>query len=117
MYWQSACSAGVTAFALQHATASQQSHAMSVSKVAVTEAVVVRVHAAMPEQAPPLQPVKRELLSGIAVSVTWLPTGHVFVQAPGHAMPLGFDVTSPVPVPAVCTDTENAAMQALPLQT
>jgi hypothetical protein len=43
--------------------------------VTVTAAVTVTVQEPVPEQLPPLQPVKVEPVAGVAVSVTAVPLG------------------------------------------
>ena len=55
----------------------------------------------LPVQAP-LQPVKLELLAGVAVRVTDVPLTKLALHAPALAVqvtPTGLDVTVPVPVP------------------
>src|SRR5690242_6551906 len=61
------------------------------------------VHGAVPLQPPPSQPPKIELASGVAVSVTDVPTGYASKQSAPQSMPAGADVTVPPPLPAVTT--------------
>jgi hypothetical protein len=82
-------------------------------KVAVTgtaDVPIVKVHGAVPEQPPPLQPANTDAEDeGVAVSVTDVPVLiGVLVQAPGQAIPPTVLVTEPVPVPATVTSTANA---------
>jgi len=72
--------------------------------VAVTDAaaLIVTVHAPVPEQAP-LQPANVDPASGVAVSETEVPVLKLAVQVPGQVMPVGLLVTVPVPAPAVIT--------------
>src|SRR5437867_12143638 len=72
-------------------------------KVAATAvvAVSVSVQGPVPEQAPPLQPVKTDPAAGVAVMVTTLPSAKVDEQTTGHPMPGGLVVTVPEPVPDV----------------
>ena len=73
-------------------------------KVAVTEGVVLFAiateHVPVPEQPPPLQPVKVELVAGVAVSVTVDPAANPTVHVLPQLMPLGELVIVPTPVPA-----------------
>jgi hypothetical protein len=69
--------------------------------VAVTDlaASIVTVQAPVPLQAP-VQPVKVEAASGVAVRITSVAPSKVAVQVKPQAIPTGVDVTSPSPVPA-----------------
>lgn len=58
--------------------------------------------ALVPEHAPP-QPLKTDPVAGDAVSVTLRPNGKSSVQSAPQLMPLGVDVTVPVPLPARAT--------------
>jgi len=70
-------------------------------KVAVTVVAAFRVteHVAVPEQPPPLQPVKIEPLAGVAVSVTTVPVSNEAEQVAPQSIPGGSEVTVPVLVP------------------
>src|SRR5438445_266287 len=74
-------------------------------KVAVTvvAAEIVAVQAPVPEQPPPLQPLKIEPAAGAAVSVTVLPLAKLAVHVAPQSMPAGELVTVPLPVPAGVT--------------
>ncbi len=71
-----------------------------VKKFATTlvSAVGVRVHGAVPLQAP-LQPVKVEREFGVAVSVTGAPDGTEIGPQMAQEIPSGETVISPIPVP------------------
>ena len=60
--------------------------------------VIETVHVPVPVQAP-VQPVKVEPVSGVAVSVTDVPCAYVPEQVVPHEIPDGEDDTTPVPVP------------------
>ena len=66
--------------------------------VAVCAAFIVTVHVPVPVHAPD-QPVKVELVSGDAVSVTEAPEAYEAEQLAPQLIPDGEDVTVPVPVP------------------
>src|SRR5207245_2717860 len=94
------------------------------SKVAVTAVgpEIVTVQAAVPEQPPPLQPLKIDPESGVAVSVTAVPLVMFVVQFVPHAMPAGVLVTVPLPVPALVTvraevGTSKVAVTAVAAET
>src|SRR3989441_2703522 len=74
-------------------------------RVAVTvvagETVTTQVR--VPEQPPPVQPVKVEPAAGVAVSVTAVPLAKLAVQVAPQVMPAGELVTVPLPVPAGVT--------------
>jgi hypothetical protein len=76
--------------------------------VAVTEreAVIDTVQLPVPLQAP-LQPANVEPLAGAAVSVTDVPLEKFVVHVEPQLMPLGLDVTVPLPVPARVTLNAN----------
>src|SRR5436309_2657833 len=75
------------------------------AKVAVTVVAALRVtvQAPVPEQPPPLQPVKVEPAAGAAVSVTAVPLVKLAAQVAPQVIPAGLLVTVPVPVPALET--------------
>ncbi len=75
------------------------------AKVAVTElaALTVTVQVAVPEQPPPLQPVKVEPATGAAVKVTAVPLANDAEQVVPQLIPAGALVTVPVPAPALVT--------------
>src|SRR2546428_2454428 len=79
------------------------------AKVAVTvvAAESVIVHVPVPEQPPPLQPVKAEPLAGLAVRVTTVPLAKLAVHVAPQVMPDGALVTVPEPVPAAVTVSAN----------
>ena len=52
----------------------------------------------------PLQPVKVDPVAAVAVSVTLVPAVTVVLQVLPQVMPLGLEVTVPVPVPLLVTD-------------
>src|SRR2546422_8375468 len=58
---------------------------------------------AVPEQPPPVQPVKVEPAAGVAVSVTAVPLAKLAVHVAPQVMPAGALVTVPLPVPALLT--------------
>src|SRR5213076_214342 len=74
-------------------------------KVAVTVVAAERVtvQAPVPEQLPPLQPVKVEPAAGVAVSVTAVPLVKLAEQVAPQLMPAGELVTVPLPVPTSLT--------------
>ena len=74
-------------------------------KVAVTvvAAETVTTHDPVPEQPPPLQPLKVEPAAGAAVSVTAVPLVKLAAQVAPQVMPAGLLVTVPAPVPALET--------------
>src|SRR5437773_7101489 len=74
-------------------------------KVAVTVVAAFRVteQVPVPEQPPPLQPAKVEPLADVAVSVTKVPLSNVAEQVAPQLIPAGFEVTAPLPVPALLT--------------
>ena len=74
-------------------------------KVAVTAVAALRVtvQVPVPEQPPPVQPVKREPAAGVAVSVTAVPLVKLAEQVAPQVIPAGALVTVPLPVPAGVT--------------
>ena len=79
------------------------------AKVAVTvvAAESVIVHVPVPEQPPPLQPVKVEPATGVAVNVTAVPLAKLAEQVAPQLIPTGALVTVPLPVPALLTVSVN----------
>src|SRR5437870_1208879 len=75
------------------------------AKVAVTVVAALRVtvQVPLPEQPPPLQPLKVEPAVGVAVSVTAVPLVKLAEQVAPQVMPAGRLVTVPLPVPALLT--------------
>ncbi len=73
-------------------------------KVAVTVAFWVSVQGPVPTQSP-LHPAKTDPKSGAAVRFTVLPCGNCPLHAVRQSIPAGFDVTVPVPAPALWTVT------------
>src|SRR2546422_4340907 len=75
------------------------------AKVAVTvvAAPSVTVQVPVPEQLPPLQPVKVEPAAGAAVKVTAGPLAYVAAQVAPQAMPAGALVAVPAPAPPFLT--------------
>src|SRR5881396_1313528 len=75
------------------------------TKPAVTEAaaLIVTMQVPVPEQPPPLQPVKVELASGVAVKVTAVPLANGAEHVAPQAMPAGLLATVPAPAPALVT--------------
>src|SRR5439155_1548832 len=71
--------------------------------VTVVAAERVTVQAPVPEQLPPLQPVKVEPAAGVAVSVTAVPLEKLAEQVAPQLIPAGELVTVPLPVPALLT--------------
>src|SRR5207249_10883186 len=74
-------------------------------KVAVTvvPAETVTTHVPVPEQPPPLQPLKVEPAAGVAVSVTAVPLVKLAEQVVPQVIPTGVLVIVPLAVPAVVT--------------
>ena len=56
----------------------------------------VTVHGPVPEQPPPLQPVKIEPAAGVAVSVTTVPLANGAEHVAPQAIPVGALVTVPL---------------------
>ncbi len=73
--------------------------------MAVTEvaALIVTVQVLLPEQPPPLQPLKLEPAAGAAVSVTEVPLANAEEQVAPQETPAGALVTVPLPAPALLT--------------
>ena len=70
-------------------------------------AFVVTMQVPVPEQPPPLQPVKVEPASGVAVRVTAVPTVNEAEQAAPQEIPEGALLTVPPPVPVLVTLRAN----------
>src|SRR5262245_45133655 len=75
------------------------------ANVAVTVVLVVKVMAQgpVPVQAP-LHPPKTEPAAGAALRVTGVPAANGSVQSAPQSMPVGLDVTVPLPAPALATE-------------
>src|SRR5213592_1882433 len=75
-------------------------------KIAVTfrAPLIVTVHIASDTESQPVQPVKFESAPAAAVSVTCEPPTNDAEHVGAHAMPVGFDVTVPLPSPWRITD-------------
>ena len=73
--------------------------------VAVTDrsALIVTMQVPVPEQPPPLQPVKVEPAAGVAVRVTTVPSVKDAAQVAPQLIPAGELVTDPQPCPAFVT--------------
>src|SRR5437667_6387822 len=71
--------------------------------VTVVAAESVTVQAPVPEQPPPLQPLKVEPAAGAAVRVTAVPLAKLAAQVAPQVIPAGELVTVPLPVPALLT--------------
>ena len=68
--------------------------------VIVPLVLIAKVHVMLvPEHSPPLQPANALPALGAAVSVTLVPFAKVAAHVPPQLMPVGLDVTVPVPVP------------------
>ena len=84
-------------------------------KVAITFAVpdgTVSKHVLLVELMHPVQPPNVLLLSGVAVSVTVLPTVNCAPQiVPGQLIPAGMLVTMPLPDPAGVTITTACVVE------
>ena len=75
------------------------------SNVAVTEcaASIVTMQVPVPVQPDPVQPVKSEPTSAVAVSVTTAPSPKASEHVAPQSIPAGLEVTEPVPVPVFDT--------------
>ena len=75
------------------------------SNVAVTEcaASIVTMQVPVPVQPDPVQPVKSEPTSAVAVSVTTAPSPKALEHVAPQSIPAGLEVTEPVPVPVFDT--------------
>ena len=65
----------------------------------VVSAPSATVHGLVPEQPPPLQPVKVKPAAGVAVSTTAVPLANEAEHVAPQAIPLGALVTVPLPAP------------------
>jgi len=72
---------------------------------------MVTVQVPVPEQPPPLQPLKVEPAAGVAVSVTTVPLAKPAEQVALQLIPAGLLVTVPVPVPAGVTVSTRAGVK------
>ena len=66
-------------------------------------ALSVTVQVPVPEQPPPLQPLKVEPAAGAAVRVTAVPLEYATAQVAPQEMPVGLLVTVPIPAPILLT--------------
>src|SRR6266403_5304106 len=75
------------------------------AKVAVTDCapLIVTVQVPVPEQPPPLQPVKVDPAAGVAVSVTMVPLANEPEHVVPHEIPAGALVMVPLPAPVLLT--------------
>jgi hypothetical protein len=76
--------------------------------VTVFAEVMGTVHGPLPEQAP-LQPANAHPAAGVAVSVTMVSLVNEAWQVVPQSMPVGTEVTVPLPVPARLTLSEKGA--------
>ena len=78
-------------------------------KVAVTvcSADIVTVQVPVPEQPPPLQPLKVLPTAGVAVSITLLFEVKFFAQTVPQSIPVGLLITVPTPLPVLITLKEK----------
>jgi hypothetical protein len=74
--------------------------------VTVLAAFMATVHEPVPVQAP-LHPAKADPAVGVAVSVTELFAAKFAEHVPPQSMPVGEEVTVPLPVPALVTAREK----------
>src|SRR5690349_21762771 len=81
----------------------------AVTNVAVTAAVVESVHAPVPVQPPPFHPENTDPAAGVAVRVSVVPGPNWELQVEPQVMPVGDEVTKPVPVPPLSTVTVKEA--------
>src|SRR5260370_20846514 len=75
--------------------------------VTVVAALRVTVQAPVPEQPPPLQPLKVEPVAGVAVSVTAVPLAKAAEHVVPQGIAAGLLVTVPAPAPAGETVSGN----------
>src|SRR5439155_123308 len=71
--------------------------------VTVVAALSVTVQVPVPEQPPPLQPLKIEPAAGAAVRVTGVPVANAVEHVAPQEIPAGLLVTVPVPAPVLLT--------------
>src|SRR5207249_5454143 len=81
--------------------------------VTVVAAETVTVQGPVPVHPAPVQPVKAEPATGVAVSVTTIPIGKPKEHRPGQVIPAGVLVTVPVPAPAIVTKMGGVAEPAV----
>jgi hypothetical protein len=74
--------------------------------VTVRAVVIDTAHVGVDPEHAPLHSVKVEPVLAVAVSVTSLPSGNMAAQAAVHEMPVGLEVTEPLPAP-VSGDREH----------
>ena len=82
------------------------------SNVAVQPTAADIVTVPLAQSASPVQPAKVDVASGVAVSVTDVPTEYGSLQSPGHVIPAGLEVTVPDPVPAIVTASVFGGMRS-----
>ena len=75
--------------------------------VTVVAPLSVTVQVPVPEQPPPLQPVKVEPAVGAAVNVTAVPLANAAEHVGPQVIPVGLLVTVPVPAPVLVTVSVN----------
>jgi hypothetical protein len=82
---------------------------VQVVKVAVTllSAFITREQEVPVPLHAPLQPEKVEPAAGVAASVTLVPPAKGALQAVPQLIPLGTEVTVPLPLPGLLMDSEN----------
>jgi hypothetical protein len=66
-------------------------------------AAIATVHAPVPLHPAPLHPEKLEPAVGVAVNVTDVPWLNVALHVGPQSMPVGSELTTPLPVPALVT--------------
>ena len=71
----------------------------------MTRLVAVTVQVPVPLQPPPIQPVKTDLVAALADKVTSADGGNSWEQTVPQVIPAGLDVTFPLPVPLLATET------------
>jgi hypothetical protein len=75
--------------------------------VTVVAAAIETTHVPVPVQPPPLHPAKTEPPDAVAVSVTLVPKPYACEQSRPQSMPVGADLTVPVPAPAFAIASVN----------
>jgi hypothetical protein len=76
------------------------------SAVTSVAPLTTTVHGAVPAQPPPVQPTKVESAAGAAVSVTLDAGGNCSLQSAPQVMPVGAEVTVPLPLPERVTSSD-----------